>query len=135
MSRRGAMIDPWRELVADVRHRLKYADTSRRAAAETARRVMYVLPDGDAAAYMRALNALRELAGGWADVPAEAVQSYELALRGLVDAIDAWPVAAKLSADGMRTASERARLARAERRARVVSAAAGPRPLPYYLRD
>lgn len=136
MSRSDARVrrayDPWAELQSYCRNALAHPEASRAAVAIAADRCMYAHGEGGGRAYARALNALKEAATGWRDVPAAALDAHESAIGALLASLDAYPPAARMSAAEIAAA----KIKRDARRQQLAaSRAAAPAVTPYYLKD
>ena len=134
MTRRAALakpkhMSPWLELELTVRNALRDPHASRAAVEASARFCGYAYAEGEKRTYARLLNALRELAIAWRDVPPEVMATFEAGLAGLIETIDAWPQATRATGNDMRVAK-----AAAERR-RDVARDAIKRTVPYWIND
>jgi len=106
-----------------ARAALHHPSFGRAGAGEIARRCPFASAAGPARPHALALNALKNLATAWRDVPAEAREAFDASLGSLLGALDLWPAHLKAAADEL---GARHRGTARERTPRTP-------PRPYYL--
>lgn len=126
-GKKVARLDPWLELQFAASFALRQPKASRAAVGESAMRCAWPHVDGIARPHAQTLAALRTLALVWRDVPAEARDGFDMAMRGVVRALETWPPHLQATRDEL--AAERQ--ARAARRSRP----AAPTTPPYWIKD